>query len=277
MDLVAAINNESGALFEQETDSLINLYTPDTVAGIGYKTQLSPKFYGSASYHLGKHHTFGAMMYADVFKGALKPAFGLSYNLQLGHIWTIGVNGSYRNKSFKNLGLGTTLTLGAFQIYAITENITALSGLSDARFIDLRFGMNLVFGKLEKDKKSFAKKEKEEVPAIILTDPLNTNAVLTETVVSGVAGNTKDELPSGFYIVIATFSSQDEATSYSKQLQFEGYAASFGYQSELDKYYIYLMYFSADGNKAIEKKNALKESLAPGLEIPWVLWVKDQD
>jgi hypothetical protein len=35
------------------------------------------------------------------------------------------------------------------------------------------------------------------------------------------------------------------------------------------------MYSPEDGNKIIGKKNDLKDSFAPGLEIPWVLWVKD--
>ena len=69
------------------------------------KTKLSPKIYAGASYHLGKHHTFGALLYGDFFKGTFKPAFGLSYNLELGHIWTVGINASYRNSSFNNIGI----------------------------------------------------------------------------------------------------------------------------------------------------------------------------
>jgi hypothetical protein len=60
-------------------------------------------------------------------------------------------------------------------------------------------------------------------------------------------------------------------------LQYEGYAALSGYQSECDQYYTYLMYSPDDGNKAINKKNDLKDSFAAGLEIPWVLWVKEKE
>jgi hypothetical protein len=277
MDLVAAINDDPDALFQQETDSLINSYEPDTVDGIGYRSQLIPKFYAGAAYHLGKSHTFGAMLYGDVFKGNFKPAFGLSYNLQLGHIWTIGVNGSYRNKSFENVGIGTTITLGAFQIYAVTENITAITHITDARFVDLRFGMNLVFGKIKKSKKTTTEKENNplSIPAVVVPD--TATLALNEPVSSAIMGTAIDELDVGYYIIIASFNTKEESDVYSSQLQYEGYAALSGYQSERSKYYSYLMYSPDDGNKIIEKKNNLKDSFAPGLEIPWVLWVKPEE
>ena len=273
MDLVSAINNnEVDALFKQETDSLINLFAPDSVEGIGYTTKLSPKFYAAASYNLGKLHTIGAMLYGDVFKESFKPAFGFSYNLQLGHVWTIGVNASYRNQSFKNFGLGTTLTLGAFQIYVLTDNITAAIHPTDARFVDVRFGVNLVFGRLNKEQKN--KKETVSTAATQEMDGSKAALALSEPVTNALMGSGPDEMDSGFYVVIATFNSAAESNKYSMQLLDEGYAALSGYQSEKERHYIYLMYYPEDGNKAIEKKNNLIDSFAPGLEIPWVLWVR---
>jgi hypothetical protein len=277
VDLMSILTSETSLpSFELETDSLLNLYSPDTVTGFVYKTMLSPKFYAAGSYHLGKHHTFGAMLYADVFKGSFKPAFGLSYNLQLGHVWSIGVNGSYRNKSFANLGLGTTLTLGAFQIYAVSDNLTSIIHTSEARFADFRFGMNLVFGKLKKNK---TLKQKETTPVIDEGAPMPIigASALNEPVVTAIAGTAVDELTPGYYIVIASINTKEESDEYSSQLQYEGYAALAGYQSERGQYYTYLMYSADDGNKAIKKKNDLKDSFAPGLEIPWVLWIKDEE
>jgi hypothetical protein len=265
--------NSDPDLLTQEIDSLQELFEPEKVDGIGYKTKLAPKFYAGGSYHLGKHHTFGATFYGDVFKGTFKPAFGLSYNLQLGHIWTIGINASYRNSSFSNIGIGTTLTLGPIQLYALTENVTALTRPSDARVIDARIGMNLVFGKLNKPKKKpRQQKNLEPEPSVLLTA-----AALTEPITTAIIGTADDELALGFYIVIAGFDSQEEADTYNLKLVDEGYAALSGYQSERGQYYTYLMYSPDDGNKAINKKNDLKDSFAAGLEIPWVLWVKEKE
>ena len=273
IDVIDQNNDED--ILGQEADSLGGLFTPEEVEGIGFKTQLSPKFYAGASYHLGKNHTFGATFYGDAFKGTFNPAFGLSYNLQLGHIWTIGVNASYKNKSFGNIGIGTTLTLGPIQLYALTESVTALTRWEDARVIDARDGMNLVFGKLDKPKKSARqpkqKESKPEVAVVVAAD------ALTEPVTSAVIGTALDELDLGYYIVIAAFDSKEEADTYNLTLIDEGYAALSGYQSEKEKYYTYLMYFADNGNEAIEKKNAMANSLGPGLEKPWVLLVKEAE
>lgn len=174
LDFIEVLDPDKEISLDSELDSLQNMFKPDTLDGIAYSTNLSPKIYAGASYHLGKSHTFGALLYGDVFKGTFNPAFGLSYNLTLGHIWTIGVNASYRNSSFSNIGLGTTLTLGPVQIYALTENVMSFAQLSDASFVDARFGLNLVFGKIRtgdqikvpKEKKKKSKEDKSVAPKL---------------------------------------------------------------------------------------------------------------
>jgi Family of unknown function (DUF5723) len=277
VDFISAIDkNNQADLFSQETDSLGRLFRPDTVEGIAYKTRLAPKIYAGGTYHLGKYHTFGALFYGDVFKGTFKPAFGLSYNLQLGHIWTIGVNASYRNGTFNNFGLGTTLTLGPVQIYALTESVTALTKLSDARFVDGRVGINLVFGRLNRPQKTKREKERKAKKPKPPPETIEPSVALTESVTTAIMGSADDELAQGFYVVIASFNTDDESMKYNMQLLDEGYAALSGYQSEKEKYFVYLMYFPEDGNKAIAKKNDLTNSFAPGLDKPWVLWVKEE-
>ena len=268
-------NNQQTNLLNQELDSLRNLFTADTVDGLGYKTRLSPKFYAGGSYSLGKHHTFGLMVYGDVLKGNFKPAVGVSYNLQLGRIWTLGINASYRNKSFNNFGVGTALTLGPVQLYFVTENVVALARYADTRLVDARVGLNLVFGKKEKPPKAKMNYREASAPAPRLA-PTPITPVLTEQVTTAIIGTAPDELPTGFYVVIASLKTQAESSLYNEQLQAEGYMALSGYQSEKGKYFTYLMYYPADGNKAIAKKNDLLKSMAPGLEKPWVLWVKDK-
>ncbi len=272
IDFLTLLDQSGNAdLLTQELDSLRGLYQPDTVDGISYKTGLSPSIYAAGSYQLNKNHTFGAIFYGDIFKGTFKPAFGLSYNLQLGHIWTIGVNASFRNNTFNNFGVGTTITLGPVQIYVLTENAAAFANLSDARFIDARVGMNLVFGNLARGPKQ-KKHKKEKQPAV---EPELVASVLSESVTTVIIGSHADELATGFYIVIASFTAKEDAEDYSYSLVEQGYAALSGYQSEKDKYYTYLMYYPEDGNRAIDKKNDLQNSFAPGLDKPWVLWVKE--
>lgn len=277
-DLLTILDDDDATDPVQDViDSLGNLYEIDTVEGLSYRTKLSPKLYAGASYHLGKHHTFGALFYGDFFKGTFKPAFGLSYNLELGHIWTIGINASYRNNSFNNIGVGTTLSLGPVQIYALTENIMSFNKLADASLVDARVGVNLVFGKIRDEPKIKKRRSKKNDATLVEESAAVIPLVLTEDVTTAVIGTATDELSTGFYVVIASFDTEDEANDYNQELIDEGYAVLSGYQSERNQYYTYLMYYPEDGNKAIEKKNELSGSFAPGLENPWVLWVKEQE
>lgn len=260
-------------LFSQELDSLWQLYQPDTTDGLSYKSQLSPNIYAGGSYHLGRHHTFGIIFYGDIFKGTFKPALGFSYNLRLGNIWTIGVNASLRNNTFNNFGVGTTITLGPIQIFALTENIAAFANYSDARFIDARAGINFVFGNLDKQERR--KKYKQEKEAVEKEEESLIVPLLSEPVIEVIKGSDTNELAAGFYVVIATFSEPVEAEEYRGNLIEQGYAVGSGYQSEKGLFYTYLMYFPDAGNKAIDKKNDLGRSFAPGLDKPWVLWVKE--
>lgn len=167
-DLLDVLEGDTDSLFQKEADALVEQFEPDTVDNVEFSTKLSTKLYAGASYQLGNAHTFGLLFYGDVFRGTFNPAFGISYNLTLGHIWTIGVNASYRNSSFKNFGIGTALKLGPVQLYFLSENIMAFSQIQDASLVDARLGMNLVFGKMsksEKVKKQKKTKEKRE-PAI---------------------------------------------------------------------------------------------------------------
>lgn len=164
--------NTNFDLFGELADTLGVLYEADTIENVEYTTNLSPKAYAGVSYDLGKMHSFGFLLYGDVFKGTFNPGVGLSYNLTLGHIWTIGVNASYRNKSFSNFGVGTTLTLGPIQIYALSENVSAFTETADATYVDARVGVNLVFGKIKdsdqikKQKKNKQKKKEKPIPVI---------------------------------------------------------------------------------------------------------------
>lgn len=273
IDLLDIINsNDSVDPFEQLGDTLQVMFEPDSIEGKGFTTNLATKLYAGATYEVGKHHTFGATVYGDFLKGTFNPAFGLSYNLELGQIWTIGINASYRNKTISNLGVGTTLTLGPIQLYALTERLNSVMNLYETSFVDARVGMNIVIGK-QRESKRIRREKKQKEPDV--QEDISTTE-LTEPVTIAIMGDDIDELSTGFYIVIGTFESKDEANNYCNKLHDEGYAALNGYQSEKGEFYAYLMNFPDDGNKAIEKKNELKGSFAPGLEDPWVLWVQSE-
>lgn len=282
LDLLNLVKTNPVGL-NNELDSIKGLYDPTSLKNNSYKSKLTGKFYLSGAYHLGKIHTFSTTFYGDVFKSTFNPAMSLAYTLKLGRIWTVGINGSYQNKSFTNLGMGTSLNLGAFQLYFVTEDMVSLTRLNKAKNIDARVGINLVFGRVKKREwgrklKTEGTLPQEEDSLLVQPEQMTDSSTVALSannpdIISVQRGDNELELEAGYYVVIASFIDKSEVDDYILRLTNEGYAAQFGYQSVLGKYLVYLMNFPNDRQRAIDKKNELSKSFGPGLEPPWVLQV----
>ena len=60
---------------------------------------------------------------------------------------SLGASYAIRHKRFDNLGLNMSVKLGPVQIYAVTDNLITAIKNYDSSTMNLRFGLNLVFGK----------------------------------------------------------------------------------------------------------------------------------
>ena len=96
---------------------------------------------------------------------------GIAYNYHLGNFLAATASYSIYNRSYSNLGLGVSITLGPFEIYALSDNVlefglfnpiknfspsndgTIMVDTRNVRNGQFRFGMNLTFGreKMKKD------------------------------------------------------------------------------------------------------------------------------
>jgi len=153
VDLLDLLDDNEGTgsdnedLFQDELDSLKDLFNPEEVEGEVYSTPLTGKFYLGGNYTLMDMHTFGLVIYGQVFKSNLTPAVGLTYNIKVGKVLTAGVNATYRNESFNNFGLAVALRLGPANLYAGVDNFQSILVPNTARSISIRVGLNLMFGK----------------------------------------------------------------------------------------------------------------------------------
>ena len=95
---------------------------------------------------------------------------GVAYNYHLGNFLAATASYSIYNRSYSNLGFGISVTLGPFEIYALSDNVLAFGLFNPVKNINnsdgtimvdtrnvrngqFRFGMNLTFGreKMKKD------------------------------------------------------------------------------------------------------------------------------
>ncbi len=116
----------------------------------------------------------GALVHGELFRGSIRPSLTLSYTQNVGRILQATASYSMTNRAYNNLGLGMSLNLGFLQFYVVTDNILAArtAKLSNdnqsftypynAKNIHIRTGINLTFGRVNKDKDGDGIKDKKD-------------------------------------------------------------------------------------------------------------------
>ncbi|MEI6852118.1 MAG: DUF5723 family protein [Bacteroidota bacterium] len=110
-----------------------------------YASPLNPKIYISGSYNISKKDRATAVFRADIYENTIHPAFTLAYNRTFGNILDVAVSYSYMNRDFLNLGLGSSVRFGPFQIFLATDNLLAAIIPYHTKNINVHFGCNYVF------------------------------------------------------------------------------------------------------------------------------------
>jgi hypothetical protein len=139
--------------FSDLTDSIRNTFRVDTSTD-SYTTMLSSRFMIGGLYKLNNYHSAGALLHGEIYKGAIRPALTFSMNTKVQRWLSTSLSYSMFNRSFNNVGLGLSLNLGAFQIYAVSDNILAPLMPTAARNAHFRFGFNVTAGRPKKPVKS---------------------------------------------------------------------------------------------------------------------------
>ena len=111
-----------------------------------YQTGLPTKMYLTGYYRLARNTQASATLYTD-YIGSFRRGLALGISQQLGRWFQASATYSMQARSYNNLGLGITATTGAkgLQIYAVTDNVMALTNPGGARVANVRGGFNFVF------------------------------------------------------------------------------------------------------------------------------------
>lgn len=141
------IRNDSTDLkevFQKLADSIGRIFKVDEVRK-NYASPLSPTIFLSGVYNISKKDRAIAVFRADIYENTIHPAFSLAYNRRFGNILDVSVSYSYINKDFANLGLGSSVRFGPFQIFLSTDNILAAFLPYYSKNLQVHFGCNYVF------------------------------------------------------------------------------------------------------------------------------------
>jgi hypothetical protein len=71
----------------------------------------------------------------------------LSANAMFGNAFSLTGSYSMIGNSYNNLGIGMAIRLGFMQLYLVSDNVLALNDPAKAEFVNLRLGMNFLFGR----------------------------------------------------------------------------------------------------------------------------------
>jgi hypothetical protein len=107
---------------------------------------LYSKLYLGGTYKFNKSFNAGALFRGEFYHDKLYSSLTLSANAQLLEWFGASLSYSVMHNSIMNVGFGFQIKGGPFQLYMVSDNILAPIFLHATRNINLRMGMNLVFG-----------------------------------------------------------------------------------------------------------------------------------
>lgn len=154
--------DEMADLYADSLKNSFNLSNGDGGFGMG----IPGKVYLGARYSVTDFLDLGVLSRSLISQGYMSQSVSLSANLNAGDVLGTSIVYTMTNRSFTNLGLGITLRMGPVQLYTIADQIpltwnrVTFPGETDAvpvpdriDYFNLRLGMNLVFGRINKQKR----------------------------------------------------------------------------------------------------------------------------
>jgi hypothetical protein len=116
------------------------------------------------SYNVSRQFSLGLLSYSRVISKQIHQSLTLSANVNLGNSLSTSLSYTLANQRYDNLGAGLAFRVGIFQIYMLADRIpltwnrikvdsnNTIPLPANWNLINLRLGMNLVFGNKKKDR-----------------------------------------------------------------------------------------------------------------------------
>ncbi len=164
LDMLDVINGTKtlSELGNDYVDSLKNAFTVSKTKS-AYTTYLPFGISLGGNYSVTKQFSVGLLSYSKFIGNQIREALTLSANINLGNALSTSISYTAENHQYDNLGAGLAFRAGIAQFYLVTDRIPIMwdrlqkdnsNILLPANWntINLRLGMNLVFGNRSKEK-----------------------------------------------------------------------------------------------------------------------------
>jgi len=111
-----------------------------------FKTSLPTKIFLAANYKINGTFNAGALLYGKIVNQKLYSSIALSLNEAIGKWLNISESYSMANRTH-NFGLGFSINVAPFQIYAVSDNIFSVYKMESTHNTNFHMGLNLYFGR----------------------------------------------------------------------------------------------------------------------------------
>lgn len=138
-------------------DSLKNQMQPKASYISSYSSALVPRTYLTAKYNFTPKFMLGGTVFMDFYK-VPRMAFVLAAQYKIGNFISLTTTGSYQFSKL-SWGGGIVLKPGPVQLYVVSDHLSSLFNPTESKAVNVRFGINLVFGKLYPAQKQAFEKE----------------------------------------------------------------------------------------------------------------------
>lgn len=219
--------------FDDLVDSLKDNFRLSSKGGT-YMTMLNPKLSLGATYQLNPTFNVGGVFRAFLVSRMLLPSLTASVNARLSRNVSAAVSYNMSRGSYLNVGAAVTAKLGPVQLYVAADNVLA-ANYTRVQAAGARFGVNLLLGHKDRQRKS--KPEKKPVEVAVDSVPMVTDTIPGDTVdmpapvnpavpmVEEKVEDTDNQVVKACYVIVGSFKSKFRAEALRK------YLVSIGFRS----------------------------------------------
>lgn len=134
-----------GYFLRRTVDSVFNNMNTELTQK-NYISFLTPRIYLNYAYQYSPKTTLNLVATAKIYRHKISPAFSASATYEFARNMHVALSWSYLYHSFKNIGTGIVIGKSPIQFYAFTDNFLGAFYPLNTHNINLRFGINLIFG-----------------------------------------------------------------------------------------------------------------------------------
>jgi len=152
------LNGTANDYMDAQLDSIQQNFELQEGTTSSFRTALPAKLFLGGNFEIVKNLNVGAVFFAQKFQGHFSPGLTASLNKNFGKAISTSFSYTMSNNSFNNLGAGLSFNFTPIQLYIVGDNLLRIPSslivnqnlnnyINTAQVINVRLGLNLVFGR----------------------------------------------------------------------------------------------------------------------------------